>query len=62
MQLFAFACGKALKERLAAPPQWGEFVTYCQLLSKDITRTETAMEKGTTSFDVIALDSNWTTD
>ena len=35
----------------------GEFVINCHLLSKNITRTETVMEKGTVSYGVILPDS-----
>jgi hypothetical protein len=38
----------------------GEFVIYRHLLSQDITPTETVMEKGTISCNVIPLESNWT--
>jgi hypothetical protein len=38
----------------------GGIVIYCHLLSQGIITTGTVMEKGTMSYEVLPLDSEWT--
>ena len=56
-RLLAVAEIPALKKGFSAEPQHRVFLIYCHLLSQYVTPTETVMEEGTISSEVIPLDT-----